>query len=285
MTDTQKYLRLLFRRGEFVCLASTVQDVITCPIENLNVTTKHKWISLNPYKPYATRSIAHLSEYRNILIECDEISLQEQSNLMARVGLPYTTQVYSGGKSYHYVIALYSGVDYKTYTRLFESIYAVLDNLSDSMVKSPDTFTRIPEGIRQGRTQKLVSTRERISLYELESWLGNYSDKIKTKQMRKKNDFNGNSNNNSIGSIHTKGNSNGLKSSTLALISTGACEGYAGRHEAMLGGIFDMLYCKYDIQEIYNTIRDKFLIHHEDKSEAELERLCEWANERYMGEQ
>ena len=61
------------------------------------------WIRINPIDGIGVKK-ENVTSYRYTLIECDDISLDEQRKAYERLNLPIATLVYSGGKSLHAVV-------------------------------------------------------------------------------------------------------------------------------------------------------------------------------------
>ena len=137
---------------------------------------------LNPTESYHAahkprRADHNVVKYRNFLIECDKISLEEQTDLIRNVKkLPYATAIYSGGKSIHFIISLDKPVATREeYDDLARRIVKAIGgkDVVDVANKNPSRLSRCPNVFREdkGRMQSLIEVKQRISLEALEQWL------------------------------------------------------------------------------------------------------------------
>lgn len=122
------------------------------------------------------RADANVTAFRNILVEGDKISLDEQRKLIQTTEMPYTTATYSGGKSIHYIISLNESLKSRgEYDALVKRVYTALGGAQvvDVSNKNPSRLSRCPGAYRQDkqRQQKLEDVRSRIPIRELEEWL------------------------------------------------------------------------------------------------------------------
>jgi hypothetical protein len=139
------------------------------------ITDEDAFFSINPMNPDKTRADSSVTTYRNVLVEMDKLALDKQEAHISEIKMPYTTAVYSGGKSVHYIISLETPLeDEQTYRALVKRIYkAVGDDLVDQTVRNPSRFSRLPGHIRldTGKEQKLLAIKGRVSNAQLEEWL------------------------------------------------------------------------------------------------------------------
>ncbi len=157
----------LFDAGEMVCISN---DVLGTSLQTLNATSTGQFFSINPLKD--KRADANVTCYRNILIEFDNIPLTEQEAYKDII--PFTTMVFSGGKSYHFIISLQNPCsNIEEYRALVKRIYKKMPG-SDPSVRNPSRFSRTPEVVRleNGQKQTLMEVNSRVSREELEAWLG-----------------------------------------------------------------------------------------------------------------
>ena len=168
-----EFLRTLFDSGESVCLTNDVFGTVVMPLnEALAVASQYQYFSINPLQN--VRKDGNCTAYRNFLIEFDTISLKEQARLILESGLPYTSIVFSGKKSYHVVISLVDPLkDRHEYNRIARWIHAVLP-LADKSCKNPSRLSRMAGAIRSdtGMLQELQgSVMDRIDISWIMSWL------------------------------------------------------------------------------------------------------------------
>jgi hypothetical protein len=87
--------------------------------------------------------------------------------------MPFTSCVFSGKKSFHYIISLEADLpDRATYDRLVKRIHSVV-KMADKSTKNPSRFSRYPDFIRpdNGAAQALIELRTRVKNADLEAWL------------------------------------------------------------------------------------------------------------------
>jgi len=125
-------------------------------------------VDLNPQEPYhditkPRRADHNVLCFRNFLIEIDSIPLLKQIKYVTDK-IPVSTIVYSGGKSYHFIISLeqeLASID--DYRSVAKRIHKLLPE-ADPSTKNPSRLSRIPNVKRAntGRVQTLVQINSRI---------------------------------------------------------------------------------------------------------------------------
>jgi hypothetical protein len=163
-----KFWNTLFDQGERTCFANTIYGTAVCEIET-GTSMPCQFFSINPL--LSSRKDENVFRYRNILLEFDGALPAEQLELLKQV--PYSTLVWSGGKSYHAIISLEMPCkDRKEYDAMVRRIYAAVPSV-DKANKNPSRFSRAPEMMRDnGQLQVLKEVRRRIGRTELDAWLG-----------------------------------------------------------------------------------------------------------------
>lgn len=168
-----KFLTLLFNEGEHTCFSDTPKGIDI--FHSWWATAKDAFFSINPMNPSKTRADSSVIKYRNILIEMDNMPLHQQEQYITELGLPYSTAVYSGSKSIHFIISLEQELpDEQSYRGLVKRIYrAVGEDKVDKSCKNPSRFSRLPGHIRldTGQEQKLLAIKGRVPNEVLEQWL------------------------------------------------------------------------------------------------------------------
>lgn len=144
---------------------------------------------INPLKNLERRTLSNVAEYRNILLEFDQGTLEEQYSLLGKAGIPYSTLTFSGSKSLHALICLDQAISEKEYYALVEAIYQIVPRL-DPACKNANRLSRTPGAVRSenGVTQELLGgTLMSIKLTELLDWFkGNKKrNKILTEELAK----------------------------------------------------------------------------------------------------
>jgi hypothetical protein len=127
---------------------------------------------INPLKTIEGGNfITNIKEYRNILIEFDSgVAPEEQWKYIQDIGLPYTTCIYSGNKSLHFIIALKEGLNLDEYyyqTKLLVNVIEGADKLLN-----PNRLARVAGTLRPDtkNMQELIEVKEPIEVAQLVSW-------------------------------------------------------------------------------------------------------------------
>lgn len=259
------FLRILFEPDEYICPCSKT-NVKGSPVETRTVQVKDfiftpgtQWVSANPMKPYTTRRISNVSSFRNFVIEFDKNTKLEQYKLATELGLPYSTCVYSGNKSLHFVISLKEDLDLKRYRKICKRIKEIIPQ-ADEKCLEPSTFTRLPGAIRNGKVQELLEVRKKISLKEMEDWMAQFPVK-KVKQ-----------------SIETYKQVNGeLKDITKRFLKWGIKKSKnISRHDKLKKMAIDFRLSGFSAEEATSKLVPAYLKHNPDKTEEEVIRMVNW---------
>lgn len=149
--------------------------------ERFSLNCLHPTKDLNPTARYHSstrprRCNANVIVHRNILIESDAISLDEQKKWLQGSNLPLSAIVFSGNKSLHIIISLEKAVSQKKYNKLVMSLYSalVLSGFPvDTSCKSASQLTRYPDSVRSDRgiQQSLLFLGTRIPNGALSTWI------------------------------------------------------------------------------------------------------------------
>ncbi len=165
------FLEELFEPGELICSAANHFGVAVH--DWWDVSPFDLFVSINPM--HTKRADANVTSFRNILVEFDKGSIEEQRKIINDSGLPYTALTFSGNKSLHAVIRLAEPMpNEQSYRNLVAQIYAKMGGkeVVDMSAGNPSRFTRIPGGYRDGVLQKLLDLNGKIDNNELRAWLG-----------------------------------------------------------------------------------------------------------------
>lgn len=154
---------VLFNDDEGICFGKTKYS--TDVIDALDYEAP--FFSINPLKE--RRLDINVVAYRNLLIEIDSIPLPDQLKILKTV--PYSTLVYSGGKSYHAIISLEEPLKTREeYDDLVKAVYAKVPE-ADKTAKNPSRFSRAPGYLRDnGNIQDLIEVRSRVSNNTVYEW-------------------------------------------------------------------------------------------------------------------
>lgn len=233
-----KFWNTLFDDGEWVNIVKDVKGTHVIPISwlkedrNERASKPHNFFCINPLTQFG-RKDTNVTCFRNILIEFDTIPAHEQWNL--RYTIPYSTLVWSGNKSYHFIISLEEPCkDMKEYKELVKRIYDKLPGC-DRSTANPSRLSRTPDAVRDtGHKQTLMNVKYRITRSRLEDWLG---PELKTEEY-----------NPVIRAPMGLGKKRLLPTRVLAFIEYGANEG--GRNRALFTNACELFRANYDKEEI-----------------------------------
>ncbi|RYZ57816.1 MAG: hypothetical protein EOP07_08825 [Proteobacteria bacterium] len=181
------FFDLLFDAGESTCLADNPKGTRILPISFFD-PRRHGFFSINPIDqkrdndPIAAyhhalkprRADANVTHFRNLLVEMDKVSLTEQLEYVDAIQMPFSSCVYSGGKSYHFIISLENALPNRAaYDDLVRKLYSVLGERIDSSCKNPSRLSRAPGHLRSEKMkfQSLRELRSRVNNSDLEGWL------------------------------------------------------------------------------------------------------------------
>lgn len=192
----EDFFNMLFDEGEYTCFAKHAKGTRVFKVEDYD--TVMDWVqyfTINPldgnkdHKPVEEyhapdkprRADCNVIVFRNIMLEIDDIPIKDQWEFIKEIKLPYTTAVYSGGKSIHFVISLEQPcTDYKDYQKLVSRFYKALKKIRPGVVdaanKNPSRCSRVPFTTRHetGKPQQLLNINDRIHRSTLESWIEEY---------------------------------------------------------------------------------------------------------------
>jgi hypothetical protein len=187
----QSLLNLLFNPGETICVSNNefgfqsvpLKDVfkekvtLISPNENSPLrkidSSKLTMVAINPINGW--RRDEHVTAFRSYLVEIDIGSIKEQQGTIAHFNMPWSAQIFSGGKSLHTVITLGQDLpDEKTYRLIGNWIFNII-TCADKACANPSRSTRIPGAYREpGKKQRLIKLKQRVTLKELMDWLNLY---------------------------------------------------------------------------------------------------------------
>lgn len=257
---TQDFFDTIFDYNEYTSFAKHSKGTNVYKVDDhQNYTSWVNFFSINPINPLEDtnpieeyhsadrprRCDKNVMVYRNILIEMDKMSLEEQDSLVKTLKMPYTTKVFSGGKSYHFIISLEEPVETEQeYRALVERVHKALGGkeVVDTSCKNPSRFSRFPGVIRhdKGTEQTLLEVKERVKLKDLQEWVASLVGEESPKTI---NPFKGTT----TQYDNTISKSNVLNGFTLNFIMMGATEG--DRNNSLFKAACDMAKCGYNQEE------------------------------------
>lgn len=189
ISQIEKYYSTLFDPDESVCFAWKPKDFSVTGMSNWE-DQRSQWISTNPLLsdrdndpessvlPWAKathprRADCNVSVFRNILVEMDKVPLNQQWGVIRDCGMPFSTSVYSGNKSIHFVISLSDPCkDRAEYNELVRLVHMAVPAEIDPAVKNPSRLMRNADVMRtdNNKMQRLLEVRTRVSKKEVVSW-------------------------------------------------------------------------------------------------------------------
>jgi hypothetical protein len=168
------FCRVLFEPNEATCLANTPYGTDVYTIAQARQSKEPPaFFTINPLRYGTKRADANVTSLRNFLIECDNGELKTQHEYIKALGMPYSTLVFSGSKSLHYVISLETPIqDRAHYAALAKRIHKAVLNC-DHTTKNPSRLSRWPGHFREekGKIQYLLEVKERVPNEVIEAWL------------------------------------------------------------------------------------------------------------------
>lgn len=155
----RQYLKVLFNESESVCSGNMYSVELRAQTERLH----GPFISINPLK--IKRADENVTSHRNFLLEIDDgTSIDEQIIYINELKVPYSSIVFSGGKSAHFILALDEDIGPEKYRQYAKALCRAVPR-ADRSTKNPSRFTRLPGHFRADtqRMQELLYCGERIS--------------------------------------------------------------------------------------------------------------------------
>ena len=192
------FFKVLFDEGDSICAGSMytsdVGPICSAPgpeffsVNPLALDRDHLHFLKDSYdENRGRRADMNVTSYRNFVFEMDSIPVDDQLAIYEACRIPFSTLVYSGGKSVHAVLSLEEPLDVEPHTqdgvmyykKVWERLAAAIDwdakaagyslpdgkpSFVDSACKNPSRFTRFPNSIRNnGEEQSLLMVGSRIS--------------------------------------------------------------------------------------------------------------------------
>lgn len=183
---TKEFLSILFDSEEHTCFSKTPYGTRVLPI---NYFGKSEFFCINPLKPKSTRADSNVIKFRNILVEMDQGSLEEQAHLIENVvKLPYSTKVYSGSKSLHYILSIedFGPGTREEYNELVLDIFAAIPGC-DPSVKNPSRFSRLGDAFRTDtqKLQEVLDLKGRIKISDVMDFLHRNSSAVEEQKAKR----------------------------------------------------------------------------------------------------
>lgn len=167
------------KEGEFFC------------VNPLDTLRDHGAFKKDEYSEYVPRRAdINVSKFRNFIFEMDSIPLDDQLKIFRNSEIPFTSIIFSGGKSYHAILGVEpsacgeehtrGGID--EYKKIWRRLSAKIDKEAiklgysypkgqntfiDHSCQNPSRLTRYPEVLRDnGCIQELMQLTERMEVSE-----------------------------------------------------------------------------------------------------------------------
>lgn len=170
----REFYETLFDEGDFTCFTDTPFGIeLKKVVMSDNVHHNTQYFSINPLM-YSRRD-DDVCTLRNILVELDKGTIDEQHKILEESELPFSTLVFSGKKSLHAIISLETPLEsIEEYKALAKRIYNKLGGKSivDVSVGNPSRLSRTPGAFRAGTKQALLGCAGRVHNDVLFKWLG-----------------------------------------------------------------------------------------------------------------
>lgn len=176
--EMRRFRNLLFEEDSATCYTQSPHgtDVAYYPNpEDLffSINELDEYTDKEPTQEYHSpkrprRADCNVVCYRNFLIELDGMPLEDQVAYV-RSRVPVTSIVFSGSKSYHFIISLETPLATKAeYDDVARRLLALLP-AADRSCKNPSRLSRLPFRIRPetGKEQELIYLGERVKNEEL----------------------------------------------------------------------------------------------------------------------
>lgn len=164
-----KFWETLFDTTDHVNVCSdSVKEISSYSIETARqLSPPPKWVCVNPLIPGRTRATKNLKCARNFVVEFDNMDVADQMPYIKRIGLPFSTAVFSGNKSIHFVISLDTDLSVSEYRDIAKMLKHCLPEC-DAACLEPARLTRCPNK-EAGQVQLAHSGK--VTLDELREWL------------------------------------------------------------------------------------------------------------------
>jgi len=186
----QQALDVLFDPDDFVWVTDELNRAcISIPLHEARRWIGHKgpqgvFLCGNPSTGSTQVRANSAALSRTFLIEFDKypkhhplegqpIPLDEQEKIMEASGIPWTTKTFSGGKSYHYLIRIFTlggaqkPIDEKTFKKIFFFLSKRLNRMNDQGCNDPARWSRFPGCWRGDVEQTVLEVRRAVPLSDL----------------------------------------------------------------------------------------------------------------------
>ena len=263
-----EFFNTLFNENENVCFGRTLYDTAASPVNK--VPRNCEFFTLNPIR--TRRKGEDVTAFRNILIELDKDSIKKQLNRIKKIGVPYTSLVFSGGKSIHCIISLEQPLkDREEFTRYILLAWTAYGfKKIDKNCKDPARFTRFPNSVRvdTGKIQELLELKERIPNELFLNWCKSQLGSNKFMELYYP----------PIKPIYRIAYNTKLwmSKATTELIENGTTN-ETSRHEAFVKAVVQLKKTGYEDDNIYELLANRFEEMIPERNIRELKDIIKWA--------
>lgn len=181
--STTQYLLTLFNPEDYICISQSVYCNHIQQVKDIVRTNKnYEFVSVNSFKKGTTRAAKNVDKYRNFMIEFEDdkfgVPIDEQRKVIDTLNMPFSTQVYSGSKSMHFVISLDKPLANRSeWEEASQWLYSILTPYKiDPACKDVGRFTRVGGGLRvtKNKEQRIIEVKGRVDNDEFFKWLGQF---------------------------------------------------------------------------------------------------------------
>lgn len=127
------------------------------------------WIRFNPLDGEGVKN-TNVVDFKYALVESDNMSIEQQNEIIRELELPVVALSYSGSKSIHAIVKV-DAVNYLQYQERVDYLYKIVEKNGlkvDKQNKNPSRLTRLPGFERNGKKQFLIDTH--IGKHSWEEW-------------------------------------------------------------------------------------------------------------------
>lgn len=152
------------QRSPWLCLNPISNDCDSCPENSILPWAR----TLLP-----RRADCNVVAFRNILIEMDQVPLENQFTIIREIKMPFSSSVYSGKKSIHFILSLTDPcLTHEEYSMLVDMVHHSILAKVDGACKNPSRLTRNPGVMRNetNKLQKLIEVRNRVDKQMVIEW-------------------------------------------------------------------------------------------------------------------
>lgn len=138
------------------------------------------WIRFNPLDGEGVKN-TNVVDFRYTLVESDNMSIEQQNEIIRELELPVVALSYSGSKSIHAIVKV-DAVNYPQYQERVDYLYKIVEKNGlkvDKQNKNPSRLTRLPGFVRGEKKQFLIDTNiGKESWEEWEEYIEDMNDNL-----------------------------------------------------------------------------------------------------------